>query len=183
MLLNCGVGEDSWESLGLQGDPTSSKGDQSWMFIERTEAEAPKLWPPDAKNWLIGNDPDAGKDRRQEEKGMTEDEMVGWHHPVHGHEFEQVLGVSDGQGSLACCSHVWLFVTPWTAACRLSCPSLSPGVCSNSCALSRWCYLTISSCVVPFSSCLLWFLASGSFPMSWVFPSGGQSIRASASVY
>ena len=73
------VGEDSWESLGLQGDPTSpSKGNQSWMFIGRTdiEAETPILWPPDKKNWLIWKDPDAGKDWRREEKGMTEVEMV-----------------------------------------------------------------------------------------------------------
>ena len=79
MLLNCGFGEDSWESLGL---PVHSKGDQSWVFIGRpeAEAEAPIFWPPDAKNWLLGKDPDAGKDWRQEEKGTTEDEMVGWHH-------------------------------------------------------------------------------------------------------
>ena len=62
------------------------------------------LWPPDAKNWLIGKDPDAGKDWRQEEKGMTEDEMVGWHHQLDGHEFEKALGAGDGQGGLACCS-------------------------------------------------------------------------------
>ena len=70
--------------------PVNSKGDQSWIFIGRTdaEAEAPVLWPPDAKNWLIGKDPDAGKDWRQEEKGVTEDEMVGWHHQLDGHEFE-----------------------------------------------------------------------------------------------
>ena len=106
MLLNCGVGEDSWESLGLQGDPTiPPKRDQSWVFIGRTDAEAeiPILWPPDVKNWLTGKDPDAGKDCRQEEKGMTEDEMVGWHHRLNGHEFKQTLGVGDGQGSLACC--------------------------------------------------------------------------------
>ena len=82
------------------------KGNQSWIFIERTDAEAetPILWPPDAKNWLIGKDPDAGKDWRQEEKGMTEDEMVGWCHWLDGHEFEQTPGVGDEQGSLACCS-------------------------------------------------------------------------------
>jgi len=68
------------------------------------EVEAPRLWPPDAKNWLVRKDPDAGKDWRWEEKGMTEDEMVGWHHWLDGHEFEQVPGVGDGQGSLACCS-------------------------------------------------------------------------------
>ena len=69
--------------------PVHPKGDQSWVFIERThaEAETPILWPPDAKNWLIGKDPDAGKDWGQEEKGMTEDEMVGWHHQLAGHGF------------------------------------------------------------------------------------------------
>ena len=70
--------------------PVNPKGNQSWIFIERTDAEAktPILWPPDAQSWLTGKDPDAGKDWRQEEKGMTEDEMVGWHHPLNGHEFE-----------------------------------------------------------------------------------------------
>ena len=79
---------------------------QSRIFTGRTDAEAepPILWPPDAKNWLLGKDPNAGKDWRQEEKGMTEDEMVGWHHWLDGHEFEQALGVGDGQGSLECCS-------------------------------------------------------------------------------
>ena len=79
---------------------------QPWIFIGRThaDAEAPILWPPDAKSWLIGKDPDAGKDWRQEEKGVTEDEMVGWHHWLNGHEFEQTLGDSEGWGSLVCCS-------------------------------------------------------------------------------
>ena len=82
------------------------KGNQSWIFIGRTDAEAetPILWPPDMKSRLIGEDPDTGKDWRQEEKGTTEDEMVGWHHWLDAHEFEQVLGVGDGQGSLAWCS-------------------------------------------------------------------------------
>ena len=82
------------------------KGNQSWIFIGRTDAEAetPILWPPDANNWPIGKDPDARKDRRQEEKWPTEDEMVGWHHWLNRHEFEETLGVGDGQGSLACCS-------------------------------------------------------------------------------
>ena len=112
------------KTLGLQGDPTSPldckgspldckeiqpvhlKGNQSWIFIGKTDAEVetPIVWPSDAKNWLIGKDPDAGKDQRQEEKGMTEDEMVGEHHWLNGHEFEQAPGVGDGQGSLACCS-------------------------------------------------------------------------------
>ena len=92
MLLNCGVGEDSFESpLDFKEiQPVNSEGNQSWIFIGRTdtEAETPVLWPPHAKSWLIGKDPDAGKDWRQEEKGMTEDEMVGWHHQLKGHEFE-----------------------------------------------------------------------------------------------
>ena len=76
------------------------------LSIGRTdaEAEAPILWPPDTKNWLIGKDPDAGKDSGQEEKGMTEDEMVGWHHWLNQHEFQQAPGVGDEQGSLVCCS-------------------------------------------------------------------------------
>ena len=86
--------------------PVHSKRNQSWIFIGRTaaEAETPILWPPDAKSLLIGIDPDSGKDWRQEEKGTTEDEMVGWHHQLDGHEFEQAPGDGDGQGSLACCS-------------------------------------------------------------------------------
>ena len=89
---------------GIQ--PVHAKGNHSWIFVGRTdvEAETPILWPPDGKNWLTGKDPDAGKDWSLEEKGMTEDEMVGWHHWLDGHEFEWALGVCDGQGSLACCS-------------------------------------------------------------------------------
>ena len=85
--------------------PVHPKGNQPWTFIGRTdaEAEAPILWPSDAKNWLIGKDSDAGKDWRQE-KGMTEDEMVGWHHRLNAHEFEQTPGDGEGQRSLACCS-------------------------------------------------------------------------------
>ena len=109
----------SWEGRGLEGlrvleSPLDSKQiksvnpkeNQSWISIRRTgaEAEAPILWPPDAKNWLIGKDSDAGKDWRQEEKGATEDEMVEWHHRLKGHEFEQTLGDSEAQGSLACWS-------------------------------------------------------------------------------
>ena len=91
MLLSCGIVEDSWESLDSEEiQPVSPKENQSWIFIGRTDAEAETsvLWPPDAKNWLHGKDPDAGKDWRWEEKGMTEDEMVGWHHQLNGHEFE-----------------------------------------------------------------------------------------------
>ena len=98
--------------------PVNSQGNQSWLFIGRTDAEAetPILWPSDVKNGLTGKGPDAGKDWRQEEKGITEDEMVGWHHWLYGHEFEQALGIGDGQGSLACCSlwsHKELDMTEW----------------------------------------------------------------------
>ena len=106
MLLNYGVGEYSWEFLGLQGDqPLNLKGYQSWIFIGRTdvEAETPVLWPPDVTSWLIWKDPDAGKDWRQEEKGTTEDEMVGWHHWLNEHGFRWTPGVGDGQEGLACC--------------------------------------------------------------------------------
>ena len=98
--------------------PVHPKGDQSWIFIGRTDAEAetPILWPPDAKSWLIGKDPDAGNDWRREEKGMTEDEMVGWHHQLNGHQFEKAPEVGDGQGGLVCCSpegHKELDTTEW----------------------------------------------------------------------
>ena len=85
--------------------PVHPKGDQSWVFIGRTdvEAEIPKLWLPDVKSWLISKIPDAGKDWRQEEKGTTEDEMVGWHHQLNWHGFGQTPGLGDGQGGLACC--------------------------------------------------------------------------------
>ena len=93
--------------------PVNPKGNQSWIFIGRTDAESevPILCLPDAKNWFIGKDPDSGKDWRQERlKGITEDEVVGWHHRLDGHEFEQALRAGDGQGSLECCS-------PW--GCRV----------------------------------------------------------------
>ena len=105
------------------------KGNQSWIFIGRTDAKAPILWPPDGKNWLIWKDPDAGKDWRQEEKGMTEDEIVGWHHQFDGHKFEQSPGVGDGQGILACChpsmgwqrfGHGWTTELSWTISTFLS---------------------------------------------------------------
>ena len=98
--------------------PVHLKGDQSWVFVRRTdvEAETSILWPPDAKNWLIGKDPDAGKDWGQEEKGTAEDEMVGWHHQHNGHGFGWTAGVRNGQGGLACCSswdHKELDTTKW----------------------------------------------------------------------
>ena len=86
--------------------PVNRKINQSWIFIGRTDAEAetPILWPPDVKNWLIGKDPDAGREWRQEEKVTTEEEMVGWHHQLDGPEFECTLGAGDGQGGLVCFS-------------------------------------------------------------------------------
>ena len=106
MLLNCGVGEDSWDSLDWkQIKPINLLGNQPWIFLGRTdvEAETPILWPPDAKNQFIGKDSDAGKDGGQEEQGAT-NERVGWHHWLNGHEFEQTLGDCEGQGGLVCCS-------------------------------------------------------------------------------
>ena len=92
MLLNCSVLEKILESLldSKEIKAVNPEGNQSWIFIGSIDAEAetPIFWPPDAKNWLIGKDPDAGKDWGQEEMGMTEDEMVGWHHPLSEHEFE-----------------------------------------------------------------------------------------------
>ena len=121
--------------------PVHSKGDQSWVFFGRTdtEAETPILWPPHAKSWLIGKDSDAGRDWGQEEKGMTDNEIAGWHHQLNGHEFEWTPGVGDGQGGLVCCNSwglkeldtnewlnwtelnhnlAWLFTTPWSVACQ-----------------------------------------------------------------
>ena len=104
MLLSCDVGEDSWDSLDCKEiKPVNPKGNQSWIFIRRTDAEAPTLWPPDAKSRLIRQDPDTGKVWRQEEKGTTEDETVRWHQRLR-HEFKQALGNGEGQGSLVCCS-------------------------------------------------------------------------------
>ena len=99
--------ENPLDSKEIQ--PVNPKGNKFWIFTGRTEAEAeaPILWPPDVKSWFIGKDSDTGKDWRQEENGATEDEMVGWRHPLNGHKFEQTPGDSEGQGSLACCS-------PWS---------------------------------------------------------------------
>ena len=106
MLSNCGV-EKTLESplYSKEIKPVSDKGNQPWIFIERTDAkvEAPVLWPPDVKSQLIGKDPDIVKNWGQEEKGATEDEMIGWHYWLNGHEFEQTPGDSEGQGSLVWC--------------------------------------------------------------------------------
>ena len=111
-----------------ENQPVHLKGYQSWVFIGRTdiETEAPILWPPDVKNWLIGKDPDAGKDWRWEEKGTTEDEIVGCHHRLNWHEFGLTLGVGDGQGGHASCrvGHDWVtglnWIDRWTAVQSLS---------------------------------------------------------------
>ena len=100
MLSNCGAGEDSWESLGLQGDPTSQRN-QPWIFIGRTNAEAPIFWPSGMKSQVIGKDRVAGKDWRHKEKRAAEDELVRYHHWLNGLNFEHTLGDSEGQGSLA----------------------------------------------------------------------------------
>ena len=119
--------ENTLESpLDSKIKPVSPKENQPWIFIGRTDAETktPILWPPDAKSGHIGKDPDAGKDWRQEKKGIEEDEMVGWHHHLNGHEFEQALGDGEGQGSLVCCSPWgckesdvtgWLNNTTWSS--------------------------------------------------------------------
>ena len=110
--------------------PVNFKGNQPWIFIGGTDAEAgaPIFWPPDAKTWLVGKDPDAGKDWRLEEKWMTGDERIGWHHWLDGNEFEQIPGDGEGQGSLACCSQ-WVvegrtWLSDWTTTienyCRLT---------------------------------------------------------------
>ena len=158
MLLNCGVGEDSWESLGLQGDQTCHSKRKSilnihwkdwrWSWNSNTLA----TW---CKDWLIGKDPDAGKDWRQEEKRTTVDEIVEWHHWLNGHEFEQALGVGDGQGSLACYS-------PWgckestylSDSTELNCQTISrPNVLCivkpcMPCSLSTWNAFSYLVCLV-----------------------------------
>ena len=120
--------------------PAHPKENQPWIFIGRTDAEAetPILWPPDVKNWLIWKDPDAGKDWRREEKGTTEDEMVGWHHRLDGQEFEQAPGDGEAQGGLLCCgpwgplSQTWL--GNWTAALH----GKSSDLCSGDRGLAQW---------------------------------------------
>ena len=127
--------EGSWGPLDSKEIKlVNPKGNQSWIFIERTDAEAPIRWPPNVKSWLIGKDPDAGKDWRLEEKGTTQDEMVGWDHRLNGHEFEQTLEDSEGQGNLACCSP-WGYRESDTTE-RLSNNSYT--FCSPNSALALW---------------------------------------------
>ena len=106
MLLNCGIGKTLESPLDCKEiQPVHPKRDQSWVLIGRTdtEAETQILWPPDVKSWLVGKDPDAGRDWRWEEKGTTEVEMFGWNHQHDGHGFGWTPGVGNGQGGLACC--------------------------------------------------------------------------------
>ena len=113
--------------------PVHPKGDQSWIFIGRTDAEAEALilWPPDAKNWLTGKDPDAGKDWRQE-KGMTEDEMVGWHHWLNGHEFEQLQELVKYREAWCATVHgvtkSWTWLSDWTELISATDRSAVPGL-------------------------------------------------------
>ena len=143
-------GESHESPLGSKEiKPVNPIGKQPWKFIERTDAEVedPILWPPDAKSQLIGKDPDAGEDWGQEEKGAAQNEMVGWHHQLDGHESEQALGDSEGQGSLECCSawgckqsnttvtEKWQQMPDWSASQSISTPGLPlPSWIAVSCA-------------------------------------------------
>ena len=137
------------------------KGDQSWVFTERTdvEAETPIVWSPDAKSWLIGKHPDSGKDWRQEEKGTTEDEMVGWHHQLNGHGFGWTPGAGDGQGGLACCDS-WglkeLDTTEW-----LNWTELNPDQGYQDRVKQRAVNSSVSSCCTGDQSAILWLLFKG----------------------
>ena len=146
MLLNCGVGEDSWESLGLKEiQPVHPKGDQEYHF-GRTEAEAetPILWLPDVKNWLIWKDSDAGKYWRWGKKEMTEGEMVGWHHQLDGPELEHALGVGGRQWGLASRS-------PWGHKESDTTELLNWRKCNGNLKYNYWikksCVLTILRCI------------------------------------
>ena len=128
--------------------PVNPKENQPWIFIRGTdvEAEAPILWPPDVKSWLTGKDLDAGKDWGQEEKRVTEDEMIRWHHGLNGHGFEQTPGDSEGQGSLACCS-------PWD--CKES--DTTQGLKNNYFVLILLVHLCVQSLYSPFNLCFTVF--------------------------
>ena len=141
MFSRYGAGQSPWDSKEIK--PVNLKGNQPWILIGRTnaEAEALVLWPPDVKSWLFGKDPGAGKDWRQKEKTATEDEMVGWHHWFNEHELGQAQGDGEGQEGLACCSpqghKEWTWLGDWTTTIsvyvsmllsQFVLPSLSPTV-------------------------------------------------------
>ena len=164
MLLNCGVGETLESALDCKKiKPVNPKGNQSWIFIGRTDAEpeTPILWPPDSKNRFIGKDPDAEKDWRQEEKSTTEDEMVGWHQQLDGHEFEQALGIGDGQGILACCNpwgrrvgHNWATELNWKTSMKMTKRGLSFMQCLSFLSYSSYRWRT--KCSIHLHSSLYW---------------------------
>ena len=144
--------------------PVNPKGNQPLIFIGRTDAEAPILWPPDAKSQLVGKDPDAGKYWRQEEKGTTEDEMVGWHHWLNGYEFEQALGDGEGQGSLAWCS-LWGHKES----------NITEQLENNSCCGVASCYKLLNQCPICGRYQLFWVFLVGrlltTLQLSWDFNS------------
>ena len=143
--------------------PVHPKGDKSWVFIGKTDAEAetPILWPPDVNNWLTGKDSDAGNNWRQEEKGMTEDEIVGWHHQLNGHEFKQAPRDGEGQGSLACgspsssrVSHDWATELNWSQ--QMICRACKPHVGNSFCWFLLWSdYLHCFPAVTGVQTCAL----------------------------
>ena len=155
---NCHVLVCNSASYYKEIKPANPKGNQPWIFIKRTnvEAKAPILWPPDLKSQLIGKDPDVEKDWRQEEKRMSEDEMVGWHHRLDGHEFDQAPGDSEGRGSQVCCS-------PWGRRVRHDWETEQ-----QKSLLIFWCYYSASVCLgsSPFYTSRLLSLKAGSQQLS-----------------
>ena len=128
--------------------PVYPKGDQSRVFIGRTDAEAetPILWPPYVKSWLIEKDPDAGRDWGQEEKGTTEDEMAGWHHWLEGHEFEWTPGVGNGQGGLVCCDSWGLKESDWVTELNWTDTEQGPCLCFHEYGAFPFCLFNWTKC-------------------------------------
>ena len=160
MLLNCGVGEDSWKPLGLQGDSNSPSERRLVLSVHWKDwcwSWNSNIWPPDAKNWLIWKDPDTGKDWRQEEKWTTEDEIVGWHHQLDGCEVEKASGVGDGQGSLVCYipwGRKESDMTEWLNWDKRQVPFFLFSPCKDNSLLKHYC------CVVRTTSWMFWPLSS-----------------------